>query len=373
MRTTRAPSGTSVRRMLAALSRQLAWSILAWPILGGFSAAPAMAQLPVGRAQPAGSGVQAGSDVREPLIRSLCKRPLPPPSPRGAFHPRPVGPYPYAVKAIPGVVAEGARWRLIWVHNGNNADGLIAQPDGSILAAQNDLSDVVRITPDGRTTVVYNDTNTGGALSQNERGELFIVERALIPSIWELAPVRRMLADSYDGEPFECQGRGALDAPAALHTGGVYFGWAGLYYGSPTGAVTRVFDQDVNGIVLSRDEKQLYFASAGKLYVADVADDGRLSHRRVLAEIPGGGNDGATIDADGRIYVTGYAGVRVFAAGGKYLGTIPAPRNLISVTFAGPGKQTLFAVAYVLESGQHGFDELYTIPMIAQGYLGRSK
>jgi gluconolactonase len=64
--------------------------------------------------------------------------------------------------------------------------------------------------------------------------------------------------------------------------------------------------------------------------------------------------------------------VRVFTGEGKYLGTIAAPRNLISVTFAGPDKKTLFAVAYVFEPGQHGFDEIYTIPMLAQGYMGRA-
>ncbi|MGH8221240.1 MAG: SMP-30/gluconolactonase/LRE family protein [Steroidobacteraceae bacterium] len=339
------------------------------------AAAPALAQLPVGRAQPAGSGVQAGSDVRESLVRSLCKQQLPPPPARraGAFRPRSPGPFQYTVKEIPGVVAAGARWKLIWVHTGNNLDGIIGQPDGSILAAQNDLSDVIKITPDGRTTLEYVDTNTGGALSENKQGALFIVERALIPSVWELAPERKMLADSYQGEPLECYGRGALDAPAALHTGGLYFGWAGLYYASPQGVVSKVFDADVNGIVLSRDEKQLYFASAGKLYVADVGEDGLLSHRHLLAEIPGGGNDGATIDGEGRIYVTGYPGVRVFTGEGKYLGTIAAPRNLISVSFAGRDKQTLFAVAYVFEPGQHGLDELYTIPMTAQGYRGRGK
>jgi gluconolactonase len=341
-------------------------------LLGVAGAPAAMAQLPVGRAQPAGSGVQAGSDIREPLIRSLCKHPVHAP-PRAAFHPRPPGPIPYTVKAIPGVITAGQRWKLIWVHNGNNADGIVGQPDGSILAAQNDESDVVRITPDGQTTVVYRDTNTGGALAENKLGQLFIVERALIPSVWELAPERRMLADAFDGEPFECQGRGALDAPSALHTGGVYFGWAGLYYVSPEGKVSKVFDQDVNGIILSRDESKLYFASDGRLCVADVGPDGLLSNRRVLADIPGGGNDGATIDADGRIYVTGYPGVRVFAGDGRYLGTIDAPRNLISVAFSGPDKHTLFAVAYVLEPGGRGFDEIYTIPMAAQGYLGRAK
>lgn len=336
------------------------------------AAAPALAQLPVGRAQPAGSGVQAGSDVRDSLIRSMCKHQEPPPARRGAFRPRSPGPFAYTVKEIPGVVAADVRWKLIWVHNGNNLDGIIAQPDGSILGAQNDSSDVVKITPDGRMTVEYVDTNTGGTLTENKQGTLYVLERGLIPSVWELAPERKMIADSYQGEPLECWGRAALDSPAALQNGGVYFGWAGVYYASPQGAVNKVFDHEVNDIILSRDEKQLYLASEGKIYVGDVGADGMLSHVHVLSEIPGGGNDGLTIDSEGRIYVTGYPGVRVFTADGKYLGTIPAPRNLISVTFAGPEKKTLFAVAYVLESGQHGFDELYTLPMIAQGYSGRA-
>jgi gluconolactonase len=342
-------------------------------VFGLFTATMAMAQIPTNRAQPAGSGVQAGSDIREPLIRSLCKHPLPPPPPRPNFRPRQNGPFQYAIQEIPGVVSAGEHWKLIWVHNGNNADGIVGQPDGSILAAQNDESDVVRITPDGQSSVVYRDTNTGGSLSMNEQGELFIVERALIPSVWELAPQRRLLADSYQGEPLECAGRGALDSPAALHTGGVYFGWAGLYYADPSGTVTKVFDHDVNDAVLSPDEKNLYFGSQGKLYAADVGPDGMLNHQRVLAEIPGGGNDGGAIDAEGRIYIAGYPGVRVFQPDGKYLGTIPAPRNIIDVAFSGPDKKTLFAVAYVLEPGLHGFDEIYTLPMIAQGYLGRAK
>jgi len=337
------------------------------------SATLAVAQIPTNRAQPAGSGVQAGSDIREPLVRSLCKHPLPPPSPRPSFRPRQNGPFSYEVRAIPGVVAAGVRWKQIWVHNGNNADGIIGQPDGSILAAQNDESDVVRITPDGQTTVVYRDTNTGGSLSMNKQGQLFIVERALIPSVWELEPERKLLADSYQGEPLECAGRGALDSPAALHTGGVYFGWAGLYYSDPAGVVTKVFDQDVNDAVLSPDESTLYFGSQGKLYAANVGSDGQLGNRRVLAEIPGGGNDGGAVDAEGRIYIAGYPGVRVFEPDGRYLGTIPAPRNLIDVAFSGPDKKTLFAVAYILEPGLHGFDEIYTLSMVAQGYLGRAK
>jgi len=347
---------------------------LSFLIAAALAAPLAIAQIPVNSDQPAGAGVQAGADVREPLVLGLCRKPpAPPATRRPAFRPRPPGPYPYAVQAIPGVIAADQRWKLIWVHNGNNADGIIGQPDGGILAAQNDSSDVVKISPDGRTSVVYRDTETGGELSQSKAGELFIVERSLIPSVWELSPERKLFADSYDGQPLECQGRGAMDDPAALHTGGVYFAYGGLYYASPQGTVTKLFNQDVNGVILSPDETRLYYASFGKLYAGDVGADGLLSNQRLLADIPGGGNDGATIDSDGRVYVTGYPGVRVFDRDGKYLGTIPAPRNLISVAFSGPDKKTLFVVAYVLERGQHGLDEIYTIPTVAQGYLGRAR
>ncbi len=344
-------------------------------LLGSLALPAAMAQLPVGPAQPAGSGVQSGSDAREPLIRALCNLPPPPARPRrpSNFRPRPTGPFPYSVKAIPGVVAAGVQWKLIWVHNGNNADGMVAQPDGSVLAGQNDSSSVVRIAPDGHSSVVYVDTDTGGALAMNKLGQLFISERSIVPSVWELAPQRKLIVDSYQGKPLECQGPGVMDAVVALHNGGIYFGYAGMYYASPGGQVTKVFDKDVNDAVLSPDETKLYMGSEGDLYVADVGPDGLLSNTHVLAKIPGGGNDGGAVDAEGRIYMPGYPGVRVFAPDGKYLGTIPAPRNLIDVVFAGPDKKTLFAVAYVLNPGTRGFDEVYTLPMIAQGYTGRGK
>jgi len=117
--------------------------------------------------------------------------------------------------------------------------------------------------------------------------------------------------------------------------------------------------------------------SGGNLYVGDVGADGMLSNTRMLAQIPGGGNDGATVDSQGRIYITGDAGVRVFEPDGKYLGTIPAPRRLVDVVFGGPGKKTLFAIGpHQVNPGapdSQVIDEVYILPMLAQGYLERGK
>ena len=82
--------------------------------------------------------------------------------------------------------------------------------------------------------------------------------------------------------------------------------------------------------------------------------------------------------------MTSAPGVQVFSPDGKYLGTIPAPRNVISVAFSGPDKRTL----YVVGGGGFGPDgkefttpqgvrnnakTIYKISMLAQGYQGRAK
>jgi gluconolactonase len=338
--------------------------------------ATAMAQIPVPPfPQPAGPGMHAPQDVREPALLGMCKNPPPLRQPfngGGRRGSAPMPPFPYHVDGIPGVVAAGAQWRIVWAANGNNADGLISLSDGSILMAQNDDSAVVRLYPNGHSETVYTDTDSGGGLAINHRGQIFIAERALMSSIWELAPERKLLADSYNGDSFDCLGGAGIDGPAALDNGGVYFSMGGLLYADPQGHVTRYGTKDVepNDIVLSHDQKTLYVGSGGKVLAFDVGADGALSNQRVFATIPGGGNDGGGIDVDGRVYFTGARpGVDVFSPSGQFLGIIPTPFQVISTAFGGPDGKTLYAVG--LNAGPGGLiDEVLAIPTIAQGYLG---
>ena len=80
---------------------------------------------------------------------------------------------------IPGVIAAGQQWKFVWQEAGNNGDGIVGTNDGDLLLAQNDNSKVVKLDKNGKTSVVYSDTHTGGALSMNSKGALFIVERGL--------------------------------------------------------------------------------------------------------------------------------------------------------------------------------------------------
>jgi gluconolactonase len=274
---------------------------------------------------------------------------------------------------IPGVVAAGQQWTAVWQTTGNNADGIIASDDGGLLIAQNDNGVVVKLDARGQATIVHRDTNTGGALSRNRAGALFVASRGIGTAILQLEPERRIVANRVDGDPLECLG-GVLNDLTADRRGGVYFTMGGLYYANPAGAVTAYGENlRTNGVLLGPDEQTLYVTNGADIVAFDVRPDGSLSNQRDFARLPAGSGDGMAVDAAGRLYVTagaggGAPGVFVFAADGRLLGQIPSPRTLITVAFAGPDKRTLYAVANDRQTV-----DVYTIPMLAQGYTGRAK
>jgi gluconolactonase len=287
------------------------------------------------------------------------------PAGRGA----PAGPRDYTVTAIPGVIAAGQQWKVVWEGTGNNADGILASGDGGLLAAQNDNGAVLKLDRDGKASIAYSGTRTGGALSMNSKGALFIAERALNPAIRQLAPESRVLANRFRDDPLDCIG-GVLNDLTADSKGGAYFTMGGLFYASPAGVVTQYGENlATNGVILSADEKTLYVTNGGTVAAFDVRPDGSLANQRVFVTLQGGGGgDGLAVDSAGRVYVTGGPGVHVAGADGTYLGLIPTPRGVITAAFAGPDKKTLYAVANDRVNVQ-----IFTIPMIAQGYPGRAK
>jgi sugar lactone lactonase YvrE len=345
-----------------------------------------------------GPGLKAQEDSRYQAEITMCKNhhPVIRNSAAAAGRPPAAGPAAYegpaAVQAVPGVIAAGAHWRSVWQESGNNADGIVATAAG-VLVAQQDSSDVVRVDAAGHARVVLKDTNTGGAVSINKQGQTFIVERGLHQGIWEVSPDRKLLADTIDGDLLDCLGSGGLNDLTASANGGVYFTLGNLYYAAPGGTITRQGDvTGTNGIILSPDEKRLYvtsgsFGQPGNLVVFDVQPDGTLTNERVFAHLTGGG-DGSTIDSAGRIYVSSGTVIDVIAPDdGHLLGVIPLPQgdDVISLSFGGPGRRTLYAVAlnhkYAkgglglpsdhLMGGQGG--ELAAIRMLAHGYEGRPK
>jgi sugar lactone lactonase YvrE len=353
-------------------------------------------------ALPPGASPQATQDPGYQALIATCKTPPPAPAARGgggggAARPGGAGaaapaaapaapavfpppPAEYTVAAIPGVIAAGQKWTKVWETSGNNADGILADTNGDLLIAQNHNSAVVRLDSSGKTTPVFRDTHTGGALSMNKKGDLFMVQRGLRSNVTQLTPQRKILADKLpNGDPLDCLG-GVINDLTADSKGGAYFTMGGLFYASPTGVVTRYGEGlSTNGVILSADEKTLYVtngafgAPSGTIAAFDVQPDGSLTNQREFVRLPAGGGDGLTIDSQNRLYVTAGPNLFVIGPDGKLVGTIPAPYSLITAAFAGKDKKTIYAVVSLIDPTRLQHAYVYSIPMLAEGYKGRAK
>ena len=328
--------------------------------------------------------VQAPLNPAYSLLMATCKNPPPaargrgPGGNRAGGPPAPAGPRAHTVPDIAGVVKGGTQWKFLWQQAGNNGDGLVGLADGSVLIAQNDSSDVLKLDPaTGKTTVAYANTRTGGAVSISPKGNTFIVERGLHQRIEQLTPTWKVHADSYNGDPIDCIG-GVLNDLTADSKGGVYFTMGGLFYANPQGVITKYGESlTTNGILLSADEKTLYVTNGPAVAAFDVQKDGSLTNQREFAKLTSGGGDGIAPDSKGRLYVTTNGGVEVIGTDGKSLGVIGTPRGAITAAFGGKDKKTLFVV---LRGGidaqgteQANVAQVWALQMTAQGYKGRAK
>ncbi len=80
------------------------------------------------------------------------------------------------IAEIPGVIAAGAKWKLVW-QGPDNADGLVAAPDGGIYFAQEQPSTVGRLDAHDNFSIFVRDTHGTGALGIDNKKRLIGVER----------------------------------------------------------------------------------------------------------------------------------------------------------------------------------------------------
>ena len=356
---------------------------IALAVVVGFAAA-AYAQKPSsGFAR--GTSLQSWQNPGLKKVLATCKTPpqpfaIPGGQPANAnASPPPEPPPAPASTAIPGVIAAGQTWKAVWSWEGNNADGIIAGDNGTVLFANNDASNAMKLDPaTGLATIIHSDTNTGGALTRSKTGVLFLASRGLNAGILQLEPQRKVFASSFRGEPFECVG-GVLNDLVADSRGGVYLAITagGLFYANPKGVVAQYGDgvSLANGIILSPDEKTLYVTNGAVVIAFDVRADGALTNQREFGTLRGGqAGDGSAVDAQGRVYVATGSSVDVFEPDGKFLGSIPGPQGLHGTAFGGRDKKTLFGIVFYGTWGTASArNRIIAIPTIAQGYTGRAK
>lgn len=267
------------------------------------------------------------------------------------------------IAAIPGVISGDVQWRTHW-SGPMIVDGMTAAPDGGLLFAQEQSNSIIKVWPDGRWWVQWPFVAGAGSVSIDAQGRTFAADRSctdpglglganctVLSKIVQLTPERKTIADKFaDGTTL-----GRINDLAADGHGGAYYTQGGLFHAKADGTVDTIVPAGnpqqggvfTNGLVLSPDGKTLYVTNRLTMLAFDVGADGSLSNRRDFATLQGEpegsfGGDGLTVDAEGRLYVTGGAGVYVFDKAGKQLGVIPTPRRSITVAFAGPERKTLY-------------------------------
>ena len=280
---------------------------------------------------------------------------------------------------IPGVIAPGQTWKVVWSWEGNNVDGPIAGDNGTVIFANNDASNVMQADPaTGLAKILYSDTNTGGAVSRSKNGALYVASRGFPAAVIELEPQRKTFASSFNGEPLDCAG-GVLNDLSADSRGGVYISVSGtgVFYANPQGVMSQYGENvaGANGIILSPDEKTLYVTNGGVVVAFDVQADGALKNQREFGKLHGGqGGDGSAVDQQGRVYVATGQSADVFAPNGDFLGSIKGPQGMHGVAFGGKDRKTLFGIVFYGGWGTPSArNKLIAIPMLAQGYTGRAK
>jgi gluconolactonase len=255
-------------------------------------------------------------------------------------------------------------------------EGPVGTPDGGLYFSDIRPNRIYHLDPGGKITLVREQTNGANGLALTREGDLLAAEgEGKRISRRSRDGVVTTVTEGIAGKPFLSPNDVIVDA-----NGGIYItdpgprpvvpGRTAYVYYLPAGAKEPIVIDDQiarpNGITLTRDGKTLIVNDTlgPTVYAYDVQPDGSVRNKRTFAQlrdIPEGkesGADGMALDREDRLYVTTVAGVQVFDAAGKYLGTIKVPRQPANAGFAGPDKRVLYITAR---------EGLYRINMLAQG------
>lgn len=221
----------------------------------------------------------------------------------------------------------------VFMENAGRANGLYFDRLGNLLACADEKNELWLIDPDKNVTVLVRDYNGKKLNGPND--------------LWVDSKGGVYFTDPFYKRDYWTRTEKEIESED-------------VYYLSPDRKkLTMVMDgfKRPNGIVGTPDGKKLYVADIGdsKTYVFDIASDGSLSNRKLIAPM---GSDGMTLDSKGNIYLTG-KGVTIFDPSGKQVGHIPiAEPWTANVCFGGKDGKTLFVTAS---------KSVYTVAMRVKG------
>ncbi len=285
----------------------------------------------------------------------------------------PQGPAP--LEGIPGVVAKGESVRLV-KEGFAFTEGPVGMADGGLFFSDLLTADRIhRLDPKGEITTFREMANASGGLALARTGELFAVETTARRVVKIANGQVTVLTEGSADRPLLAPNDLVLDS-----RGGIYFTDPGprpvvpgrivyVYY-LPAGAKQPIMLDDKiarpNGIMLTTDGRTLLVDDTvgDTVFAWDIQADGTVRNKRPFARLQGipegqtSGADGMAVDRDDRLYVATLTGVQVFDKSGRYLGTIPVPRQPSNVAFSDTDRRSLYITAR---------EGLYRLRTLSQG------
>jgi len=220
---------------------------------------------------------------------------------------------------------------------------------------------------DGSVVVVAEDANNANGMFLGPDGRLVVCEQgtfdrpARITLVDRSTGVAETVVDSYAGYRLNSPNDVVVSGDGAIWFTDPSYGHLqgfrprpevcdSVYRYEPVNRhlaiAANLFDKP-NGLAFSPDGQTLYVGDNGRphhLVAFDVASDGSLRQRRIVAVGTPEHPDGVKVDADGRIYVSSPTGIQVLDPTGRLLGEIDLP-GAVNFTFGGPERDTLFVTA----------------------------
>lgn len=270
-------------------------------------------------------------------------------------------------EALSKILVDGEQWQLVAEGYGFT-DGACSDAEGNFYFMDLGKGTAIqKITPDGKVSDFIPNAPKCSGLKFGPDGRLYACTQG---------PKKQLIAmDVPSGKVTVLADNVQPNDLVVSHKGYAYFTETGK------GQVTIVDAKGTvrvgagginapNGITLSPDQGTLAVSEyrGTNVWVYRVNADGSLDAGSRYMELrtpvgkPDSGGDGSTTDATGRYYVTSHLGIQVFDSTGRLGGGIakPTSKGCVSVTFAGPRHEYLYACAS---------DKIFRRKMKARGVL----
>lgn len=222
---------------------------------------------------------------------------------------------------------------------------------------------ILKLTPDGRTTVFRQPSGNSNGLTYDEQERLIACEHSnRRVTRTEKDATITVLANKFEGVKLnspndvvvKCDGSIYFtDPPYGIQPEQQEQSVRGVYrLSSEERELSLVADDFTrpNGLAFSPDESRLYIddSKLRHIRIFDVQSDGSLSNGRIFCDMNierPGSPDGMKIDIQGNVYCTGPGGVWVLDPDGTHLGTIVTPELPSNCAWGDDDRQSLYITA----------------------------